>query len=432
MKKYYFAFLLCSAALALLSCSGTANSSKDENPGKKIVVWSYSSELGNMIDTPSFGYKAKHPGVQVDYSLTPVDQFTSKLDRALDCGGSGAPDVFALDVSFVRKYIEEGKDFLLPLDDIYEQVKDKMDSYPVQVGTYDEHVYGLSWQVFPGAVFYRRSLAKRFFGSDDPKMVQQHLKDIPSFLDAAKLINEKSYGTVYIVSSSQDLFMPYKGLRKVHWVTNGNLFIDPAMQSYMEMCRTMHVKHYDAGVQQWSEGWFAGMNDTLTDSAGKKAQIFCYFLPAWGLHSVLKANAGDTAGDWGMVAGPVHYDCGRTWLAAYKGTKNPEAVKEMIRYLVSDDDFCSGYARMTGDIVANVHTQDEIKNTFKEPFLGGQNHYAELCEMSKKTKESLVQGSDQAIEALWNEAVFSYAYGEKTKDEALAEFRSHVKNTLGF
>ncbi|MBR0477332.1 MAG: carbohydrate ABC transporter substrate-binding protein, partial [Treponema sp.] len=157
-----------------------------------------------------------------------------------------------------------------------------------------------------------------------------------------------------------------------------------------------------------------------------------YFLPAWGLHSVLKANAGDTAGDWGMVAGPVHYDCGRTWLAAYKGTKNPEAVKEMIRYLVSDDDFCSGYARMTGDIVANVHTQDEIKNTFKEPFLGGQNHYAELCEMSKKTKESLVQGSDQAIEALWNEAVFSYAYGEKTKDEALAEFRSHVKNTLGF
>ena len=112
MKKYYFAFLLCSAALALLSCSGKSNSSKDENPGKKIVVWSYSSELGNMIDTPSFGYKAKHPDVQVDYSLTPVDQFTSKLDRALDCGGSGAPDVFALDVSFVRKYIEEGEDFL--------------------------------------------------------------------------------------------------------------------------------------------------------------------------------------------------------------------------------------------------------------------------------------------------------------------------------
>jgi len=436
MKKYHLAALAAaltfasSAALCFSGCSGKSNSANSENP-PKIVVWSYSSELGNMLDIPTFGYKARHPDVQVDYSLTPVDQFPSKLDRALSCS-SEVPDVFALDVSFVRKYIEEGADFLLPLDDIYEQVKDKMDSYPMQVGTYDEHVYGMSWQVFPGAVFYRRSLAKRFFGTDDPVMVQQHLKDIPSFLDSAKLINEKSYGTVYIVSSSQDLFMPYKGLRKVHWVTNNNLFIDPAMQAYMEMCRTMHVKHYDAGVRQWSEGWFAGMNDTLTDESGKSAKIFCYFLPAWGLHSVLKENAGDTAGDWAMVAGPVHYDCGRTWLAAYKGTKNPEAVKEMIRYLVSDDGFCTGYARMTGDIVANIHTQDAIKNTFSEPFLGGQNHYAELCEMSRNTKESLVQGSDQAIEALWSEAVSSYAYGEKTKEEALADFRSHVKSTLGF
>ncbi|MBP5695213.1 MAG: carbohydrate ABC transporter substrate-binding protein [Treponema sp.] len=431
MKKYCLAAGLCAVVLSFLGCKEKSNSSQSENSKKKIVVWSYSNELGNMIDAPSFGYKATHPDVQVDYSLTPVDQFTSKLDRSLNCA-SGAPDLFALDVSFVRKYIEEGEELLLPLDDIYDQIKDKMDSYPVQVGSHDGHVYGLSWQVFPGAVFYRRSLAKRFFGTDDPEMVQQHLKDIRSFLDSAKLINEKSYGTVYIVSSSQDLFMPYKGLRKVHWITNGNLYIDPAMQSYMEMCRTMHVNHYSAGVQQWSEGWFAGMNDTLTDESGKNVQIFCYFLPAWGLHSVLKENAGNTAGDWAMVTGPVQYDCGRTWLAAYKGTKNPDAVKEMIRYLVSDDDFCTEYAKLTGDIVANIHTQDKIKNTFTEPFLGGQNHYAELCEMSKNTKESLVQGSDQAIEALWKEAVFSYAYGEKTKEEAIAGFRSHVKGTLGF
>jgi len=44
---------------------------------------------------------------EIEYSLTPTDQFPNKLDPVL-ASGSGTPDVFALEDAFVRKYIESG------------------------------------------------------------------------------------------------------------------------------------------------------------------------------------------------------------------------------------------------------------------------------------------------------------------------------------
>jgi ABC-type glycerol-3-phosphate transport system substrate-binding protein len=438
MKKSLLALsgVLCAAALLSVSCkgkeqgaNGTANAGADAN--KNLVVWSFTDELEGMINDENFGYKKAHPDMTVEYSLTPTDQFPNKLDPVL-ASGNGAPDVFALENAFVRKYIEEGPELLLPLDDVYAEVKDKMADYPMQIGSYNGHVYGMAWQVCPGAVFYRRSLAKQILGTDDPAEVQKYMSDLTKFLELAETIKTKTNNTVKIVSTTGDLFMPYKGARKDPWVVNGKLVIDPAMDQYMEMCKVMHDKEYDGRVGQWSEGWFAGMKDALKDDKGKDVKVFSYFLPTWGLHYVLKTNAEGTAGDWAMCQGPAKYYWGGTWIAAYKGTKNPNAAKEMIKYLVSDDGFCEGYAKKTGDTLGNLHTQASIKDTFSEPFLGGQNHYVEFCEMAKGIDGKLIQGTDQAIEALWNEAVAAYANGEKSKEDALNEFKAQVSTTLGF
>ena len=398
---------------------------------KTLFVWSFTDELEGMINDGNFGYKKAHPNMAVEYSLTPTDMFPNKLDPAL-ASGSGCPDVFALETSFVRKYIEQGQEFLLPLDDVYAEVKNKMVKYPIQIGSYNGHVYAMAWQMCPGAVFYRRSLAKQILGTDDPAEVQKYMSDFTKFRQLSELINKKSNGSVKTVAATGDLFLPYKGARKNPWVVNNRLVIDPVMENYMETCKIMHDKGYEAKVGQWSEGWFAAMKDCLRDDQGKNIKVFCYFFPAWGLHYVLKTNAYGTEGDWAMCEGPANYYWGGTWLAAYKGTKNPKAAKEMIKYLVSDDKFCEGYAKKTGDTLCNLHSQDAIKNTFAEPFIGGQNHYKKFCEIAKGIDGNLTQSTDQAIEALWHEAVSDYVYGEKTKKEALKEFKEKVEVNLGF
>ena len=90
------------------------------------------------------------------------------------------------------------------------------------------------------------------------------------------------------------------------------------------------------------------------------------------------------------------------------------------------------YAKKSGDTVGNLNVQNKVKDDFSEAYLGGQNHYAQFCEMAKSVDGSLVQGSDQQIEALFTEAVTAYAYGEKTKDQALADFKAQVSSTLGY
>ena len=419
--------MLCAAALVSTGCEkkgGETSGKKDAS--KNLVVWSFTDELEGMINNY---YKPAHPDMTVEYSMTPTDQFPNKLDPVLQ-SGSGTPDVFALENAFVRKYIES--DLLLPLDDVYEEVKGKMADYPMKIGSYNGHVYGMAWQVCPGALFYRRSLAKAYLGTDDPAEVQKYVANLEKFVETAKLLKEKSNGKCDIVSSSGDMFMPYKGARKQPWVVNDKLVIDPAMEQFMDMCKTLHDENLDGRVGQWSEGWFAGMKGTLKDEKGNPVEVFCYLLPTWGLHYVLKQNSPDTAGDWAMCAGPANYYWGGTWIAAYKNTKNPNAAKEMIKYLATDDTFLTNYAKSSGDTVGNLNVQNALKDTFSDPYLAGQNHYKEFCEMAKGIDGSLIQGSDQQIEALFNEATAAYANGEKTKEQALKDFKDQVSSTMGY
>jgi ABC-type glycerol-3-phosphate transport system substrate-binding protein len=363
----------------------------------------------------------------ISYSLTPTDQFPNKLDPVL-ASGSGCPDVFALEDAFVRKYIESG--LLLDITDVYNEVKDKVYPYPVEVGTYNGKVYGMSWQVTPGAVFYRRSLAKKYLGTDDPEQVQKYLSDWNKFLDTAELLKTKSNGDCYIVPSTAEVYKPYSSGRNDPWVVNGKLVVDPKMDDYMDMCKVLHDKGYEGRVGQWSEGWFAGMKGTFKDETGKDKEIFCYFLPTWGLHYVLKTNAPESSGDWAMCAGPVGYRWGGTWVAAWKGTKNPQGAKDLIRYVSTDDKFLEAWAKDTGDVVSNKNVVEKIKDTYSEPFLSGQNHYAAFAGMAANVNGKLSQGTDQAIESLFAEETAAYVNGEKSKDQALKDFRQQVVSTL--
>jgi ABC-type glycerol-3-phosphate transport system substrate-binding protein len=389
-----------------------------------IVIWSFTDEVYNMVTKY---YQKAFPGVNIDYSMTEQAQYESKLDPVLAIG-QGVPDIIVMEAAFVRKYIESG--YLLDLTDLYEAYKDQLLKYPVEVGSYEGRVYGLSWQAAPGAYFYRRSLATKYFGTDDPATVQTYFDSIDKFLATSGQLKQLSGGKCVTVSSRGDIFQFMFASRTQPWVVNGQLTIDPNMERYMDIAKTMYDNRWEGRVGQWSEGWFAGMRGELKDEAQQDVEVFGYFLPTWGLHYVLKTNAPDTSGDWAMVPGPVPYRWGGTWLGAYKNTKIPEAAKQFIRYLTIDSLFLEQYAKDSGDLVSNMYVVDKIKNTYSEPFLGGQNHYAEFARMALNVDGSLLQGTDRSIEDYWHEAVTSYVEDGKSKAEALAQFRTQAEAAL--
>jgi len=390
----------------------------------ELVVWSFTDELDNLVNNY---YARAFPDVTINYSLTPTEQFPSRLDPVL-ASGQGAPDLFALESAFVRKYVESGN--LLDITDVYLRNKDKLLAYPVEVGIDDGRVYGMSWQACPGAMFYRRSLARQYLGTDDPKQVQAFFTDLEKFVATAKTLKDKSNGKCVVVSSLGDLQFPFYSARQNPWVVRNRLVIDPVLNQYFTISKTLHDERLEGRVDQWSEGWFLGMKGELKDENGENIEVFSYFLPTWGLHYVLKPNTPDTAGDWAMIPGPVPYRWGGTWIGAWKDTPNPDLAKHLIEWITTNDSFLETYALASGDMVSNLAVVNKIKDNFSEPFLGGQNHYAEFAEMAKGVNGRLTQRYDDVIQALFSEAVTAFVNGEKTQAQAVADFREQVKSQV--
>jgi len=393
-----------------------------QNASGKLTVWSFTEELSSMINEY---FKPTHQRIQIQYSQTPSDQFENRLDPVL-ASGRGAPDIVSLQLSFVRKYVESG--YLLDITDIYEANKNKMLAYPVEVGTYNGRVYALSWQGCPGAMFYRRSLARKYLGTDDPVTVQENVSSPSKFLRTAKILVQKSGGKCVITPGYEEIFNTFLGARSQSWVVNKKIVVDPVMEEFMEISKTLKENHLVAGVGQWSEGWFAGMKGELRDEQGGWLEVFSYFMPTWGLHYVLKTNAPSTAGDWAMIQGPAPYYWGGTWIGAWKNTQNPNAAKEFIRYMTTDNGFQEKWAKDTGDFVTNTEVVNKIKANYSEPYLGGQNHYAAFAEIAGKINGKLTLKTDEVINSLFREAVNAYIEGEKTKDRALADFKLKAAN----
>ena len=115
----------------------------------------------------AIAYEGKHPDVQVKYTMIPMTngEYQTKLKAAL--GTADAPDVIALEAAFVKSYVESK--MLADLGDLLPAAK-AADTYPfvTDVGSDAGVTKAYAYQATPGALFYRRSLAKEYFGTDDP------------------------------------------------------------------------------------------------------------------------------------------------------------------------------------------------------------------------------------------------------------------------
>jgi ABC-type glycerol-3-phosphate transport system substrate-binding protein len=426
MKRSLFALGI---ALVLLGSCQKQQSGGTAAPGaagsNKLVVWTAVEDVATMIDTY---YKPSHPDVEIEYTMVPGIQ--DKLDPLL-ASGQGVPDIFSMEIAYVRKYVDSG--LLLDISDVYEANKSNIYQYTVDISSNNNKVYGLAWQTTPGVVYYRRSLAEKYLGSGDPDVVQAYFATPQKFLETAELIKQKSGGTCYILPEYSMLFMAFANNRKQPWVVDGKLAIDPLLLEYMDMAKIVRDRGYDARIRDWSEGWYASLNGDAKDENGRPIEILANFRPAWGLFYVYMPGAAETSGDWAIIPGPYTYFEGGTWLGSWHKTGNPAAAKEFIRYFTTDDDLLEKWVGSTFDMISNIRVVDKLQNSnLSVPFLGGQNPYTVYADLTKNISGRLVQGTDGPIRAIFEENVTAFVNREKTKEQALSDFKEDVNIQYGY
>jgi ABC-type glycerol-3-phosphate transport system substrate-binding protein len=194
-----------------------------------LNVWSFTNEIMTM----AIAFEGKHPDVDVVYTMIPMTngEYQTKLMATL--GTNAVPDVVALEAAFVKSYVES--DFLSDLSDLMPYAEElKVYPFVYEVGTYDGIVKAYSYQATPGALFYRRSLAKEYFGTDDPAQIQELLSDMDKYIAAAQVVKEKSGGNTYMVASNGDFMNLFYATREQPWVVDNTLTVDPMVDKMVE------------------------------------------------------------------------------------------------------------------------------------------------------------------------------------------------------
>lgn len=442
MKKMLALVLACMLLVAALPCAFAEEEIT-------LNVWSFTNEFQGMIEKY---FEPTHPNIKFNFVLYPTDggEYTSHVDTLLaaDANADDAPDVFTLEAAFVKKYVNS--DWTADLKDVGFVDEDFATCIPamLQIGQNADGVQkGLAWQSTPGALMYRADLAEQYLGVTTPEEFQEKVADWDAFLETAEELNEASEGAVKMFCATGDIWNAYNYNRSQPWVVDGKLVIDDVLYDFLDLLKTAEEDDLYAKGTAWSETWFAGMNGTN--------DILCYLLPTWGLHYTLKPNCvsgadgsmsdeelqklsdenGGTFGKWRMVAGPVGYSWGGTWVAANTAKvasaddAKKAAIKELIRFFTLDEDFLYQYAMDSGDFVSNNTVVDKIvaEGGTPNPFLGGQDHYSIFAEAANLANGAIMSEYDETMNKLWEDNVTNpYIKGEKDLDECIAQFKSEV------
>ena len=425
-----------SGVMAMSVCGALAGCGGNDNT---LTIWSFTDEIQDIVEKFK---EDMQPDYEIKVTLASTASHHSKLTQALRSGN--APDIFTVEYAYARNFVNSGMLMSLSKDgfDMEEQAREELYEYTVDFMTDDGGTLrALSWQATPGAFFVRRSTAEQYFSCcvdsstgelDLDKLQEDHFSTYEKFMESTEYLYNESDGDVKILSGLDDARRIFLSNREVGWIDDSGdqtqLVIEDQVLQYMQMAEFLQggqtTEKYINGSTEQQESWF---NDMANPN------VFGYFLPTWGLHYYLKQHADngngyDATGDWAVIKGPQTFVDGGTWIAVNARTDMTEEAKEFLNYVIFNRDFLRWWAQSTGDFLSNKQIVNEIKDTYSEPFLDGQNHYAFFADIVDDISVDYVSAYDSALDGMFKEQVVFYARGEKTAADALQTFVDNTRS----
>lgn len=432
--------MMCISLVALIACtcfSGCGNSTSSEKAERKegevVNIYSWNTEFKGIYEAYAKGLAEEH-GVEVnfivitnDYSAyqTNLDEVLAEQNNAID---DDKVDLFLVEADYASKYVKSDytldviKDVGLSESDLSQQYQ-----YTKDIVSEGDSLRGVSWQATPGLFAYRRSIAKKILGTDNPIAVQEKLKDWDSFDKVAAQMSDSGYK---MLSGYDDAFRTFSNNMIGPWVTNNKINIDNSMLRWVEQTKTYTDENYNNKTTLWSPGW--------SMDQGPEGNVFGFFYSTWGINFTLMGNSladsdaeakigNGIYGDYAVCEGPQAYYWGGTWICAANGSDNIPFIKDLMYRLTCDTTTMKQITLDTLDYTNNQAAMEEIaRSDYSSDFLGGQNHIALFAEAAKKIDMSNITEYDSGLNEKFQTAMHNYFDGKSDYDTALEKFYSDI------
>jgi len=444
MKKVISVVLCLTMLMGLFIGFGSASAEASKGV---INLYSFTDEVPKMVTKylelhPDFGYTVNPTIIATTDGL-----YQPALDQALAAGGADAPDMYCAESAFVLKYTQgDMASYAAPYADLGIDVAGETKAadiaqYTMDIGTRpaDSALVALGYQATGGAMIYRRSIAKDVWGTDDPTEIAAKVgPGWDNFFKAAADLKAKGYG---IVSGDGDIWHAVENSSEKGWIVDGKLYIDPNREAFLDLSKQLKDNGYSKDTKDWTDAWYADMQGIGTQP------IFSFFGPAWLINYVMAGNSGGTKvgegtyGDWAVCSSPIGFFWGGTWVLANTNADADKkaAVGKLIDWItLQTDENSLQYMWANGTLNGEGGTKDTVasgtvmaKSDGKLDFLGGQNMFDVFVPANQFANGKNLTQYDETINNLWRDQVRQYTAGNCTRDEAIANFKQAVTDTLG-
>ena len=392
--------------------------------GEKINVYSWNDELGNRIDTH---FRSRYPEVEslVVYNNLNIegttDEYPAKIKAAYDEGGDSVPGIVAADDSVALSFME--KEYAIPVTDLglTLDMYSNAYQYTVDYATIDGKLMAMTWQAPAGVFAYNTDIAEEVLGTSDPDEVQSMISSWDGFLDVAAKMKEKGYA---MVSGADEVKYPMLDQRKSAWVIDGKLNVDPAVEEFFELSKTLYTEGYTMNAAQWSTDWTANMSNKTT---------FGYFGCTWFIPWSLTIEDTEVFGKYHVVSGPVGYHWGGSYLTVTDKCANKDLAALVIYTLCCDEEAMYDLFAKDTDYPNN---QASVKKLMDDGVgaldkLGGQNPLEAYDATAKKVSAEIATSYDSQVNNIMSDVSGKYNSGEIASVEAaVADLKAQVSATI--
>ena len=391
---------------------------------KTTITVAVYPDLDAVIRAILPAFHALYPDIEVVLEVAGFVDHHTRLLTVL-AAGIGVPDVTAVEIGFIARFVVEGGLMDLRQPPFNAGVyADLFVPYAWrQAHTADGRLIGMPTDIAPATMFWRRDVfAERGVSIEA-------IKTWENFIEAGKQLTFDADGDGnidhWLIASAGDLAMILWGGHTGFFDADGNLVVDsPRFVHAFEVAKAIREAGLDAQIGAWSGEWF---------EAFRRGIVATEINGAWMLGHLSGWIAPETAGLWGVahLPGGLHTQRGGTWFAIPEAAENKEAAWKLIRFLTTNPDVQLQAFEVAGVFPAVKAVWEDPAFEEPIPFLDGQPARLLWRETVLQITGAPVNLNDAIAMEFVSAALTEVLEEGRPIKEALAEARQRIERLIG-
>ena len=396
---------IASFILVLVVCTGAAfaggqsQAAQADEVGGTIVVGGWPA-ADTAFEAILPGFNALYPNVQVDIEMQATADHHDRLITAL-AARAGAPDVAMVEAAYIGQFRDRAG-FVNLLSAPYNAGRYEQDfvdyKWQPALSLDGERMIGLSWDIGPLSLFYRRDVFEEAGLPSDPDQVQRLMDSWDGYVEATRAVHIP--GQRWLVGNGVDVFSSRWANRDYYNEDLSPRFNTEESLEVLEVASTLRREGLDANVGMWGPEWTSllGSGQIVSVMAGS---WFGGFIKDW--------IAPDTAGQWGVVRPPMEdvTNWGGSYLVIPDQSSNKVTAWAFIEYSLATRDAQNGMFRAVDYFPSYTPSWDDPIYSEPDPFFGGQQTRQLWISIARDTEPTFVTIMDSETEEILSTVISS-------------------------